>query len=1329
MIHTSHTPNRHSNRHTLRFSTHHTLLASPPAAPAPPRAGAGPPRARAPKGMNAAPTGSGKGKGRGRNLEPWEVEATSINVRGLKQEERRVPSAWDDEDEDIPIPTGSASASRMSRMSIDDDRDSGRSAWDSGTWGGGTGGSGSLKQPVNGDVQDGRMNPERLAFLDGSGGGTPSSTQDSRSSRVPFSPHRDKRRHTEQYAREQSSYSPPAIPRPNATLPHMDDVQRKFAAFYCKRNQLPAPYPHWHPAKPERGVSQGGWIARLTVPRHTFGGRQVGPIVGEGLARTKKDAGTRAWDMFTAHLLSIVDQGYVEQFRSLTMPFKERLKEVLDQPLKIDVVEGVLVRLGKICGELEEAAAFRIPKEREESNGQGGDLLGSLSRADSGWARGTGRAIRPEDVEIPSGLGGQDLPVVGKFREIVSAIEGNNVVVLSAETGAGKTTQVPQFILAWQRWKDANPWWEDKFGIDEERASASGRLTPASVIVTQPRRIAAISVAQRVASERGEMVGSGRCAVGYQVRFENKAPTVSRDEGRMVFCTSGILLRRFQDDPLLTGVTHIILDEVHERDLNTDLLLIIIRHLLHRRPDIKVILMSATAETELFQNYFKGFGTVGHNRLPPIVSVPGRLFPVKENHLEDVMEIVERWGVGGDLRGGRAGIRPRWDVKTERFLKSELDGISPSARRHAQEEDIPLDVLEALIAHISLTHPPGAILVFLPGWQEINGLMEMIKQDRYNVGFRDEGRFRVLPLHSSVPMQAQAEVFKSFGDRVRKVVLSTNIAETSVTINDVVYVIDSGKMRQNSYDADRRISSLASVWGSQSNIKQRIGRAGRCQPGIYYSLMSRHRRRKLPYSMPPELLRVDLQSTVLKIKALHLAKSSREVFAAAPEPPSSSNVYLAIDELKSLGALDDQENMTPLGKVLSELPVDPWIGKMVLQGAVLGVLDPIVTIAGGMEVGRGIYAIHPDEKQAAREWILKRFARGMESDQLTMWKAFEGWRKAEAQGGWAAGRDFAASNWLHVSSLTNVEKARKQFLKVLEDCRVVERSSGRWRGFREERSDELLGGEENNVNSQELDMVRAVLCGALYPNLAEIVAKDEYRGKSDWKLRLTGSSVNSWTGIMGSKGVAPTDGVGISRAGAHASADSMSVVSDFDDIDDGASNAEAPSDDSAALPPRLLCYQDKQQVDGGIYMRHTTKADPIGVALFANSRQVRLRDVQGQPGVIIDNWLAVQMGDSRRRQVIMDVREWIARYLDWAVWRRAGGGVGRLSGDEVLGGVYGGDGEGEELGGGDDAGNIREAMKSRNNVHLEWESLGRRLVKEVAMLVQAACERERERLQ
>ncbi|KAI8917108.1 P-loop containing nucleoside triphosphate hydrolase protein, partial [Powellomyces hirtus] len=743
-----------------------------------------------------------------------------------------------------------------------------------------------------------------------------------------------------------------------------------------------------------------------------------------------------------------------------------------------------------MLGQLRDAEAFDFREPDiviDDTLGLGSHRLGAPPLTKTSAER-----LHPADVVIPRELENNQLPIFTQYREIISAIENNPVTVLSAETGAGKTTQLPQFLLA---------------HLKQQRAKSSSYGPAANIVITQPRRIAAISVAQRVASERGETIGKDS-AIGYQVRFDDKRPMAHPEDGHAVFCTSGILLKRFQEDPQLKRVTHIILDEVHERDLNTDLLLIIVRQLIQRRPDIRVVLMSATAETELFQNYFRGFGTIGPQRLPPIIQVAGRMFPVQQFFLEDVNRL---------LASPRAlPVRFQPARESMHWVHNETGPmIAPRG-----EDPLPYDYLEALIAHISVTRDDGAILCFLPGWQEIDTLMQRLKDDdRYRVGFRDEGRFRIYPLHSSIPTGAQQLVFDTPPPGVRKIILSTNIAETSVTINDVVYVIDAGKTRTNSYDADRRISSLSSVWASLSNLRQRSGRAGRCQPGMYFSLLSHRRKETVPYSMPPELLRVDLQATVLKIKSLRLAKHVGDVFAAAPQPPSPGNVINAINELRALGALDERENLTTLGQVLSTMPVDPWIGKMVLEAATLGCLDPILTIAGGMEIGRGIFAIHPEEKDRGRAHILSRFAVGTDSDHLTLLNAFRAWKKVYDDGGGARGfnpaaRDFARANFLHHNSLANVERSRQQLFRILEDCGLVAKKRGF--GFGNESANEMMGGADLNAFAHNHAMIRAILTGALYPNIAEVVGKDEYATRHDYKLRLTSSSVNSWKGVVAS---------------------------------------------------------------------------------------------------------------------------------------------------------------------------------------------------------------------
>ncbi|KAJ3323750.1 ATP-dependent DNA/RNA helicase dhx36 [Blyttiomyces sp. JEL0837] len=1114
--------------------------------------------------------------------------------------------------------------------------------------------------------------------------------------------------HPQHYHRE------PPPPHPSTRLPAtIEDNIKKFVNFYCQKFKLPTPVPqafqnhNFNSAGRGRRVKQimGDWNVKLEVPSHvTIEGKDTnGPIVGIGAGRNKKDATPRAWEDLCARLLLVSPQALVDQFTSFATPFKKRLAEMLAQPVKVDIGEAALARLETVLRDLKNADVFKVPRlppkpvMTQGFGGNGGQFFDPQQGRNSfqPLLPIPSHIIRPEDlVPIPAELSkSQDLPMYGFYPIVMSAIENNPVTVLSAETGAGKTTQLPQFILA--------------HGLDVRNRYNVIR-PPVKIIVTQPRRIAAISVAQRVAQERGEIVGKNS-AIGYQVRFEEARPKSDPRDGHvgkvsfLSFKWHHLVKCWFQDDPNLSDVTHIILDEVHERDLNTDLLLITTRQLLQRRPDIKIILMSATAETGLFAEYFRGYGFEGrHGNMPPIVSVPGRLYPVTEFYLEDIADIVEH------------DMRVRLSNDTFKFLRSELSTMGPPPAP-VRGEEFPYDLFEALIAHISFTRGEGAVLVFLPGWQEINTLQNKMKEeDNFRAGFGDPSRFRVFPLHSSVPTAGQQEVFEVPPPGVRKVILSTNIAETSVTINDVVYVIDSGKIRINTYDSNSRISSLNSVWASASNIKQRCGRAGRCQPGQYFSLLSRRRRQGLPFSMPPELLRVDLQSTALKVKALNIAPQTAAVLAQAPEPPPAFNVHQALRDLRALGAFDEAENLTPLGKVLANLPVDPWIGKMVLEGAVFGCLDPILTVAGAMEIGRGIYAIHPDDKQRARQHILTNFAVGTESDQLAMLVAFRSWKKS------GSSREYAGNNFLHGTSLLNIEKSKAQLMRVLEDGGFLQRRrvSASFGRDRDAFGDEMLmGGSEANEHSQDMAMVRAILCGALFPNIAEVMGKDEYKSNTDYKLRLTGGSVNSWRGLLSATpGADAALGVSTSIAqpsasgqqggkssGGYASADLLDWVPDDGPIDDAAIELSG-----APLPPRLLAYQDKQRVEGLVYLRSTTRVDPLALLLFAPSgpsdfNQDAYADVkmsslawtrlENRPAAMLSGWIKVQVQDEQRARVIDEVRGWLAKYLDWMIWRRA---------------VRKQEGYGSQQ----DKGEMSEE---------EEERLGKVLVREVVGVIGAAC--------
>ncbi|KAJ3192575.1 hypothetical protein HK101_006289, partial [Irineochytrium annulatum] len=988
------------------------------------------------------------------------------------------------------------------------------------------------------------------------------------------------------------------IPSPTLRLPrNIDDVVRKFVTFYCARFKLTLPTPmpfqnsvthqpqhrgHYSHKKKAKQI-QGDWHVILSVARHTTAdGRDVPVVEGRGSGKMKKDAIPRAWDDLCNKLLDLSPQSLIDAFSTHATPFKRRLADMLTTPLRVDLSDPVLERLEDLHARLRERDPFKVDESFRSHNPP------LLSGAYDGFAfyREMHTTVREADLRPPANLArGRDLPMYKYYADVMAAIENNPITILSAETGAGKTTQLPQFILAFEA---------------EMRRKDPSRPR-ASVVVTQPRRIAAISVAQRVASERGEVLGKDS-AIGYQVRFEDVRPKRPED-GQVVFCTSGILLKRLQENPHLNGVTHVILDEVHERDL--------------------------------------------------------------EFYLEDVVDIAERT------------MRANFTIDTQRYLRTELYGGPPSRGG----DDFPYDLFEAMIAYLTTSTGPGAILVFLPGWLEINTLTSRLKDaDVFRIGFRDPNVCKIYPLHSSVPTQGQQEVFQRPPEGVRKIILSTNIAETSVTIDDIVYVIDSGKIRVNSYDSTSRISSLNSIWAAQSNIKQRCGRAGRCQPGNYYSMMSRRSRQSLPIAIPPELLRVDLQSTALKVKVLNIGANVGAVLSQAPEPPSSEAVYRALEELRSLGALDNDELLTPLGKILADLPVDPWIAKMVLQGAIYGCLDPILTVAAAMEIGRGIYSIHPDDKAAARLHILTRFAPGTESDQLTMLVAYRKWKEAGGM------RDFAYSNYLHATSLANIDRAKNQLLRVLEDGGFLRRGNRGessnlipWRSGNPVATD-LIGGLEANTHASDFGLVRAILCAALFPNVAEVAAKDEYRTPSENKLRMTNGSVNSWRGLCISSGI-DTNGTPIDvgkpstmrnsspmRTSLSGRATPVDLSSDLLDIDNDDDDKEAENI-GAPLPARVLAFQDKQRVDNLLYMRQTTKADPLALLLLASgavdrrmvSRAVRdnpslslqWTKYEGRPAAMMAGWLMIQVTDEQRARVIEEVRGWLSKYLDWVVWTKA----------------------------------------------------------------------------
>lgn len=705
--------------------------------------------------------------------------------------------------------------------------------------------------------------------------------------------------------------------------------------YYCRKFGFGQPFVDLFEQR--KGRTQM-WEAIMTV-----GGRRIG--IGNG--KNKKDASKNCY-------LDVVQ--YLEKCdRQLWETFLKDAKTGKDLGLAPKVHFQISDRLGDdirdLCDKMKQSTLYYNRPDIKQN---------SIANSDPGPSTGTGnksawkpsRATlsnkstelttrrkayltdpRHEKMRQTRGA----LPVYTKSKEVLDQIEENDISIIMAATGSGKTTQIPQLIL-------------DDY-IDK------GKGASCNIFCTQPRRLAAISVAQRVAKERGETAGKGS-SIGYQVRFEAALPD---ENGSVTFCTIGIFLRRMQlalqrgYDKVLDNVTHIVVDEVHERDIDTDLLLVVLKRLLTDRKakgnPIKVVLMSATIDPTLFQSYF-----ADENGNPArVIEIPGRSFPVQKHFLDNYLPDVVK-------------NRPQanWVFRDEKVVKYILKELPKSSQllpdsqvlrsavqritgRDSEDElEIPYPLVALLISHVLLTSDSGHVLVFLPGWDEIQAVQKILTDTSVSLGvnFNDKSKFSLHVLHSTIPLAEQQVIFDPPPEGTRRIILSTNIAETSVTIPDVVYVVDTAKIKESRFDPERHISSLVSAWVGKSNLNQRAGRAGRHRPGEYYGVLGQQRADRLHTHQTVEMKRMDLSNVVMHVKALDFpGMDVEDVLAATIEPPAAERVAAAMKSLVMVGALDERKNLTSLGRLLVQLPVEVQMGRLVLYGSFFKCLDQALTLA------------------------------------------------------------------------------------------------------------------------------------------------------------------------------------------------------------------------------------------------------------------------------------------------------------------------------------------------------------------------------------------------
>ncbi|KAL1308653.1 hypothetical protein AAHE18_17G122600 [Arachis hypogaea] len=639
----------------------------------------------------------------------------------------------------------------------------------------------------------------------------------------------------------------------------------------------------------------------------------------------------------------------------------------------------------------------------------------------------------------------RSLPAYKEKEAILSTILRNQVVIISGQTGCGKTTQLPQFILECE--------------IESLQGAAC------NIICTQPRRISAISVSERVALERGEKLGE---SVGYKVRLEG----IKGRDTRLLFCTTGILLRRLIADRKLKDVTHIIVDEIHERGMNEDFLLIVLKDLLPRRPEMKLILMSATLDAELFSSYFNGAA---------IIKIPGFTHPVRTCFLEDVLEL-SGYRLTPDNQIDDYGQERIWKMNKQapRKRKSQIASVVEDSLREADFKDydpqtreslscwnpdcMGFNFIEYILCHICEDERPGAVLVFMIGWDDISALKEKLLLHPL---LGDQSRVLLLICHGSMASSEQRLIFEEPEDGVRKIVLATNIAETSITINDVVFVLDCGKEKESSYDALNNTPCLLPTWISKVSAQQRRGRAGRVQPGECYHLYPRCVYDAFAEYQLPEILRTPLQSLCLQIKSLKLGPIS-EFLSKALQSPEILAVQNAIEYLKIIGAFDDNENLTLLGHYLTMFPMEPKLGKMLILGAIFNCLDPILTVTASLSV-RDPFLAPLDQKDVAAA-AKSQFSHDY-SDHLALVRAYDGWKDAEID---LAGQEYCWANFLSSQSMKAIDALRMEFLSLLKDIGIVDSNA-----------------TNCNAWSYDVHLIRAVIFYGLYPGICSIVHKEK----------------------------------------------------------------------------------------------------------------------------------------------------------------------------------------------------------------------------------------------
>lgn len=623
----------------------------------------------------------------------------------------------------------------------------------------------------------------------------------------------------------------------------------------------------------------------------------------------------------------------------------------------------------------------------------------------------------------------EGLTITAERDHVLQTIEANRVTIIEGSTGSGKTTQVPQYILDHYQQKR-------KF---------------CNILVTQPRKIAAITVAKRVAQERNWPLDS---LVGYQVARDRK---VSEDT-RITYLTTGVLLQKLIQNKHLNDYTHIILDEVHERDQDIDFSMLVVRYYLKTvSKHVKVVLMSATADCSLFSNYFS---ILINNRKEgaPVISVGGKMHEVHEYYFEDLtgltdppQQIIYEPDITDKC----------YKLCRELIMKLDYDETGGTEYEHGRFPDV-----------------RGTVLCFLPGVPEIKNMQGFLSD------LVIKRNLKVMPLHSKISNREQGLVFDLADKGQRKVILSTNIAESSITVPDIKYVIDFCLTKETETDRDTRYQKLVLQWASKASLTQRRGRAGRVSDGHCFRLISRRMFDELIDYSSPEMLRAPLEQLILHVKLLDLGPSPSMILQLALQPPRVGDIKSTILMLKEVGAITIQQNgkvnpldgdLTFVGRVLGKLPIDVHLGKLLLVGYTFGVLEECLIIAACLSL-KSIFTVpHNQELKAYTKKM--QWAEQTSCDMLASLNAFLHWKYRKIN------RGFGKQEW---------QWAREQFLegkRFHEVDILIEDLRKRLLDFNIQTHRKIY--ERERIEPDDLLILKLVIAGAFYPNYFQSQDVDE----------------------------------------------------------------------------------------------------------------------------------------------------------------------------------------------------------------------------------------------